>query len=302
MSEAFLFSTEEIIKSFARYLQAQGKRPNTVRSESGVIKHFLAWTEGENLDYREVSYTDLMAYINHLKSEGNSKRTINQKLNALSWFYDHLEQKKIITTNPCLDLRLKGIIRRQPHDLLEWETLEYLYQNYPDTGPTGKRNKAMFGMLIYQGLQSGEMAKLETTDLKLESGKVEVPQVGGSNARTLNLESHQILALQKYLMQVRPIILQMSGKSSEKLFISTGNGQQLNNSLSGLMKQVQKLDPRVKSIKQIRASVITHWLKHYNTRQVQYFCGHRYVSSTEHYRTDHLEALQEQIDELHPLK
>lgn len=92
----------------------------------------------------------------------------------------------------------------------------------------------------------------------------------------------------------------MAEKTTDKLFTSTGT--RLGNSLERLIKKARQVNPQVKSVKQIRASVITYWLKHYNIRQVQYLCSHRYVSSTGHYRTDHLEALQDQIDELHPLK
>jgi len=53
---------------------------------------------------------------------------------------------------------------------------------------------------------------------------------------------------------------------------------------------------------QIRASVITNWLHHYNLREVQYMAGHRFVSSTERYRTDNLEDLQKELEKYHPLK
>ncbi|MDF1573072.1 MAG: hypothetical protein P1P82_15795 [Bacteroidales bacterium] len=54
--------------------------------------------------------------------------------------------------------------------------------------------------------------------------------------------------------------------------------------------------------KQIRSSVITHWLKHYNLRQVQYMAGHKYVSSTERYQQNNLDKLQGQLEKYHPLE
>ncbi|MDD4673691.1 MAG: hypothetical protein PHI03_12220 [Bacteroidales bacterium] len=53
---------------------------------------------------------------------------------------------------------------------------------------------------------------------------------------------------------------------------------------------------------QIRVSVITSWLQHYNLREVQYMAGHKYVSSTERYRTDNLKDLQKELEKYHPLK
>ena len=58
----------------------------------------------------------------------------------------------------------------------------------------------------------------------------------------------------------------------------------------------------IRNAKQIRSSVITHWLKNHNLRQVQYMAGHKYVSSTERYQMNNLDKLQGQLEKYHPLK
>jgi integrase/recombinase XerD len=301
----FSFSTEEkesILNDFENYLRAEGQRLNTIRGNSSSARVFLDWTIQENINYLEITYTDLLAYIDHHKARGNTKNTINGKLQGIKHFYNYLQQKELVGFNPAEELRIKNVITRQPHDLIDWEDLEQLYKNYPTGSITGKRNKTILGMMIYQGLNSGEVAAIELKDVKLEEAKVYVPSVARSNSRTLKLESLQILQLQKYITQVRPVLLAMTDKKSEKLFTSSGDGNRLDNSLTRLMRATRKLNTSIKNPKQIRASVITHWLKIHNIRQVQYMTGHRYVSSTERYRTDLLETLQEQIDELHPLQ
>ena len=65
---------------------------------------------------------------------------------------------------------------------------------------------------------------------------------------------------------------------------------------------IKRYEPRLTNMAQIRASTITNWLKHYNLRVVQYMAGHKYVSSTEHYRMDTLEDLQKELEKYHPLK
>jgi site-specific recombinase XerD len=189
-----------------------------------------------------------------------------------------------------------------PHDLLEWEELEQLYKDFKTVGIAGKRNKIILSLIIYQGITTGEITAIELKDVNLEEGKIYIPKVGRSNSRTMQLEAFQVLQIQKYITQVRPVILALAEKESEKLFISIGKGNRMSNSYIKFLKQIKKLNPKVKDFKQIRASIITHWLKNYNIRQVQYMTGHRYISSTEVYRTDTLESLQEMIEELHPLK
>lgn len=293
---------EEVLNDFKNYLRAEGQRLNTINGNVNIVKRFLNWLSEEQIELSTTNYNDLLAYVNHCKENKNTARTINSNLVAVKHFYNFLQQKELVKHNPAEELRVKNVIKRQPHDLLEWEELEELYKNYPTSNITGKRNKTILGMLIYQGLNSGEVAAIELKDVKLEEAKVYVPSVGRSNSRTLKLESVQILQLQKYITQVRPVLLAMNDKKSEKLFTSSGNGNRLDNSLMRLMKNAKKLNSKIKDPKQIRASVITFWLKNQNIRQVQYMTGHRYISSTERYRTDLLETLQEQIDELHPLK
>lgn len=293
---------EKVLQAFQNYLRAEGQRLHTVNGNTNMAGQFLDWLKEEEINYLEVSYTDLLAYIDHHKERGNTKSTINGKLQSIKHFYNWLQQTEKVTHNPAEELRIKGTIKRQPHDLLEWEELEQLYKNYPTSSITGKRNKAILGMMIYQGLHSGEIAKLGLKDIKLEEGKVYVPSVSRSNSRILKLASVQILQLQKYITGVRSVLLAMTDKKSDRLFVSTGDGSRLDNSLTRLMKTAKQINPKVKDVKQIRASVITHWLTQHNIRQVQYMTGHRYVSSTERYRTDLLESLQEQIDALHPLK
>ena len=87
----------------------------------------------------------------------------------------------------------------------------------------------------------------------------------------------------------------------EQLFVSMEGNLRLKNSLHHLFRRIRKTHPEILNPKQIRASVITYWLKNYNLRQVQYFVGHKYVSSTERYQLNNLDNLQKKIEELHPL-
>ena len=72
--------------------------------------------------------------------------------------------------------------------------------------------------------------------------------------------------------------------------------------MSRIKKMINRYELRLNKMAQIRASVITNWLQHYNLREVQYMAGHKYVSSTERYRTDNLENLQKELEKYHPLK
>jgi len=290
-----------ILSSFVNYMRNEGYRITTCNGAKNTVTRFLEWLKTEQINYIETSYNDLLSYINHLQEQGNKKITINCNLGSIRHFYNQLQKENKVKSNPVEALRIRNITRQVPHDLLKWEELENIYKNFASTGITGKRNKAMLGLMIYQGLSAAELHALEEKDIKLEEGKIYVPQTGRNNSRILNLEAFQVLHLQKYITQIRPVILILTEKTTEKLFISTGKSESLRNSLSRISPTLRKYNPKIKDFHQIRASVITEWLKKHNIRQVQYMTGHRYISSTERYRTDTLENLQDLINELHPL-
>ena len=148
----------------------------------------------------------------------------------------------------------------------------------------------------------GELWKLETSHEKLKEGKIEIPGGKKSNHRFMELESHQVLNLYDYMLQARPEILKESGKQTDQLFISLTVGKStISNLVNSFLKPLRRMYPQLKNAKQIRASVITKWLKTYNLREVQHLAGHRYISTTESYQQNDMEGLKEEINQYHPL-
>ena len=156
--------------------------------------------------------------------------------------------------------------------------------------------------MIYQGIHSGELDKLETKDIDLEAGKIYIQGTERSNERTLQLEANQLIPIQNYLQQIRPMLLQQIDKETTRLLVNTGNCTNTKNTTSDLFRKLKKQYPYLTDRKQIRASVITNWLKKEHLREVQYKAGHKYVSSTEKYDTTALETLLEELENYHPLK
>ncbi len=68
-----------------------------------------------------------------------------------------------------------------------------------------------------------------------------------------------------------------------------------------MFKAIRRQNPEILHPKQIRASVITYWLKNHNLRQVQYMAGYKYISSTERYQLNNLDELQSKQEKFHPL-
>ena len=67
-----------------------------------------------------------------------------------------------------------------------------------------------------------------------------------------------------------------------------------------MLRHLRKINPRIKNFEQIRASVITGWLKIFDIRKVQYLAGHKFVGSTEDYKAGVIDELQNDVNKYHP--
>jgi integrase/recombinase XerD len=286
------------MKMFNKWLTDKGFSASTANDYSWFIENrFKRWLHEKGLSIEITEHEHLMHYIRHRKAGGIKPKTINAELKKISYY---LEFKGL--SNIAEPIRLKGVQRRIPHDLFTEKELDEMYQKFPESSnpwthkETLKRYHLILGLKIYQGLQIQELTKIETSHLHLEKGKIYVPGTRRTNKRILDLKPFQILPLHEYILSGRKVIYE-NIEDDKKLFPE----KRLKRGMPRIKHMINRYQPRLKSLHQIRASVITSWLNHYNLRQVQYMAGHRYVSSTERYRTDNLEDLQKELEKYHPL-
>ncbi len=307
---------KEEINDFTAWLKKRNYANDTIRADSNYTASFLAWTIGQQTQITEVTYNELLTYIDHSTGEGDSKTLLNRKLSAIRKYYDYLLYKGKATKNPATGLFIKNKQHTVPSNLLTPEELTAIYENYQVTDLRSQRNKVMIGLLVYQALTREELEKLEVTDIKLHAGKIEIPGGTHSNPRTLKLESLQMLDIQEYISITRPEILKGKGsygtgrkpdsinqdKAQTQLFISMHGSDIIKNSFLHLLYGLRKLNPKLTNAQQIRQSVISLWLKTKDLRTTQYMAGHRYVSSTERYQINQLDDLQDALNQFHPLR
>jgi len=309
-------SISDGMDGFKTYLFSLNFTKSSCERACFELKNYCDWCVENDLESENATHNILMDYIKFLKSKKQVKQiTIQKYLSTIKNYYNHLINENIRETNPVLNIKIKGIKRQQLHSILDQKELENIYnsfviplEDHPKSNQnwykasvlTAKRNKIIIGLLVYQGLDTTALKGLKTEDVKLHEGKIIITQTRKTNARTLELKAHQILDIMSYLMKTRDEILAISKKETELFLVSIGQSNNLQNSLAKLMQKLKVLHPEISSIKQIRASVITHWLRIYNLRQTQYFAGHKYVSSTEKFRKNDMQSLMEDIEKYHP--
>ena len=292
-------------KGFGRYLKGKGHKAYSIGKRQRVSGQYLSWLEKQGIGDYQATYNDLLAYIKHLQKKGISQRTVQHYLGTIKHYYDYLTGKGAIENNPVTDIKIQGIKRKTRYPILTAHQLHNIYHSYQIINARDSRNKAILGLLVYQGLKTEELGRLETADIKPREGKLNVPGSRKSNGREIQLEAHQVIDLYDYLFKARNEILQEPAKgqadpNTNKLFIGPGGSTGIGNQVNPLIAVLKKKHPELESIRQIRASVITKWLKQHNLRETQYLAGHRYISTTESYRQNDMEGLLEAIGKYHP--
>lgn len=291
---------------YKSYLQKENYTESTIKSYINAKSRFIEWCKRNHTTPDLIDYKTFLKYIKYLQRKGTTKKTIKHKIGTLKIYFKYLQSENYRIDNPVENINIKGVKRTINYNVLEADELEDLYYSYETENIkdsyhklTAKRNKIIVGLLVYQGLNTSELIKLETEDLQLYKGKIYIKSGARSNSRTLELKSWQVIEFLEYVKEFREEILERKSLETNRIFIP--NNARLGNTVLAIIKKLKKTNYKVNNIHQIRASVITNWLKQYNLRQVQVLAGHRYISSTERYLQDDLESLHEIVNNFHPI-
>ena len=280
--------------SFREYLEKKGfysGNDMVVRA-----RRYEEWLNNNDLSIKKSKYQDVMNYIGYLKTEGKKGHIINTELRAIGHYYEFKGLQ-----NLTYDVRVKQD-KRGLVPLFKEEELNQIYESFKSESVTYYRHsdKLILGLIIYQGLSRRELLNLEIQNLNLEKGTLYIRGGRSRNvARTLSLESHQIIPLYHYIKNHRE-------DEGDKLFSRQSESlEKLRRQLEKLAKQVkgqsEKLGIHIIKLSQLRQSRVSIWVKKYGLRKAQYLGGFRNVNSVEYYQTEDLENLQEQVRMYHPL-
>jgi integrase/recombinase XerD len=248
---------KEKLQGFESYLQKLGNGKDTIHHKLNYIAYFFNWMESEHLQPNETTYNDLLNFIDYCKLEEKSIKLINRKLSSIRNYYDFLKKQNENITNPATNLNLKGTKQKLPSNIIDFTTLEKLYQSYETSDNRSKRNKIILGLLIYQAVTTEELKQLEPNHLKLKEGKIYVPGNRRRNSRNLELKPFQILDLYEYQNETRPTILKEIKKPrparkpdrinktrlENQLFISISTERYQLNNLDKLQSKLEKYHP-----------------------------------------------------------
>ena len=282
-----------LLKDYQAFLRVEkGLRPLTCEAYLSDLRTFAEYLETRHGVLLTAVQQDVAGFLEHLRTHGIDSRSAARKLSCLRGFYKWLLLDRRIHHDPTINIESPKAWKVLPKSLAEPEVTEMLERaalaaNHPQAQATALRDRAILELLYAGGLRVSEVTSLNTGDLALDLGRVQV-RGKGDKERIVPLGRAAIEALETYLAQGRPHLARISTARGRQ---SSRDGQtRLFLSLRGmpLTRQwvwhlVKMADPSASPHK-LRHSCATHMVEHgADLRSVQVLLGHADISTTQVY-------------------
>jgi integrase/recombinase XerD len=272
-----------------------GLSRNTLESYRRDLSKFAAWLQTQRgVSILETTPADIQGFLAHLYTQQKAKATSTSRaISSLKRLFRYQLRQNKILTDPTLQIATPKLPRSLPKSLTE-EDVELLI-NAPDVNtPLGMRDRTMFEVLYATGLRVSELVSLSVAQVSLDMGVVRV-MGKGSKERLVPLGEEALDWLQKYLKEMRPVLL--ASRLSDAMFVTQRGEAMTRQMFWYLIKKHAKhggihkpLSPHT-----LRHAFATHLLNHgADLRVVQMLLGHSDISTTQiytHVARERLKAL-----------
>lgn len=222
------------MNSFERYLSEKRLAKTTIKWYNICALEFITWLDRDNTDPDNTTAGDITGYLSHLKQRGLANISRRNQLIAIRHYLSWRVEQGARQDNPAQHIKIRGIKYKTLYPLLSIQELEKMYQAYkvPEENDlrqnrnwyayyrlSRQRNKAILGLMIWQGLTTPEVNRLSVNDLKLREEAIYIAGSRSSNERTLELRPVQVMELMEYQLQTRKELLAYLPGITDKLFL-----------------------------------------------------------------------------------
>ncbi|MBR2248858.1 MAG: tyrosine recombinase [Bacilli bacterium] len=284
----------ETLNNYLEYLKYQKNYSlYTINSYKTDILEFLDYLEREDLNYKEVVYSDIRFYLMYLKEERNDiNSSIDRKLSALRGFYKYMANENIIKSNIFSLVNGPKKDKKLPR-YFEYNELEELFNACDISTSLGQRDLLILEMLYATGVRVGELVNIKVNDINRSERKILI--LGkGNKERIVEYGDYCEDILDLYLKEG---YRKLNKDNSEHLILNKNGGVLTERGVRYLLDKIIKNTSINKNISphMIRHSFATHLLNEgCDLLTVQKLLGHESISATQvytHVSTDRLKEV-----------
>jgi len=191
-------TSSALLDDFVRHLRVErGLSRNTELSYGYQLKGYLTFLAARGKGPLSVERDDVLAYMEHRKSDGLRSASLFIAAMAVRQFHRHLAQAGHATTDPTNGMRLPRFKQRIPKPL-DADRMDRLLR--PPVGGkfTALRDHAMFELMYATGMRVSELTNLRMGQVDLVGGWVRV-MGKGSKERIVPFGPRSAGVLGRYL-------------------------------------------------------------------------------------------------------
>ena len=262
-----------VIINFRRHLKRRNFSPHTVKYYLNIIKQYVIWLD---VPLEQATVEKVDAYIDYLHRKRMHPASINLYLVIIRVFYDYLKyEERVDLTNPVKRNRRLRVPKPLPRSLRDQE-VERLFGVIK-----GKRDIAMFKLMLRCGLRVEEVSNLSLGDIDLKRRRIIVQQGKGGKDRVVYISDDAHDALIAYLKfrshhRVKKVFLVEKG---------TYKGQPI--SVRGIQKRIEYYGKKAGlkvSCHRLRHTMATQLLNaEAEVETIQDLLGHNWITTTQRY-------------------
>ncbi|MBI4536053.1 MAG: site-specific tyrosine recombinase XerD [Ignavibacteriae bacterium] len=293
-------------KDYLHYLTLErNASPNTIASYKLDIMRYLAFLEGVQVhEPGEVTEAHTSQFINSLRNNGLSARSVTRACSAIKGFHRFLVVDGIATRNPMDAVESPKLPRTLPDVLSQDEIASILNQPSPslrDRKNLWIRDKAILEVLYATGIRVSEVIALKQSNVLAHEGIIRVFGKG-SKERVVPIGKPALRWIDEYKTKTRGALVRR-GDSQDSLFLNARGTPFSRMSIWNIVQQYSKKAGITKEVHPhtFRHSFATHLLEGgADLRAVQEMLGHSDISTTQIYTHVDREYLKEVHRTFHP--
>lgn len=281
----------QYISIFLNYLKSSGYAPTSIILYSDSLKFFKKFIIKKNIKHKDIfSLTSLFKYKKYF-TQYRTKRgkklkpnTTFKRLSCLATFFNYLADNNYIFTNPFDKIDFIKKPKTLPKNIPTEKEINTIMKQVKTKKLTGFRDLTILEVLFCTGIRKSELINLSIYDIELRTGFLRVFKGKGSKGRIVPLGKIACIYLEKYINEIRPLLLKGNNKE-QALFINMYGRQIGEGSIDKLIqKYVKKAGLKNISCHSFRHACATSMLKgKASIKHVQEMLGHKLLSSTQIY-------------------
>ena len=294
--------------SFVDHLRIErGLSENSLASYGRDLRYFLEFLQSRNQDLDEIIASTLSDFEVWLKDRSLAISSINRTNSAVKSFLIYCAREYDLNL-PTGEITSHKVARKLPKALTIDEVTSLIESAKSLSEATSLRDVALLELLYSTGGRVSEIIGININDLaKVESDNEVIQTIKlrgkGAKERIVPVGSYALIALDDYLVRVRPALLVKSGKNENALFLNSRGGRLSRQSAWNIVLQSAracglegKVSPHV-----FRHSYATHLLDGgADIRVVQELLGHSSVTTTQIYTLVTIDKIRQSYSSAHP--